>query len=118
MRAGRFYNAQLFFHRGFTLGKRKSMKTLKNADGKKGQNGIDRQLFGNGIVLPAQQAYETRNAGEKDSEKTIDQFDQAFHRSHSASSQLCQTFWTSSLSSNMSSIFCMFFASSSFVSLI
>ena len=29
MRAGRFYNAQLFFHRGFTLGKGKSMKTLK-----------------------------------------------------------------------------------------
>ena len=37
---------------------------------------------------------------------------------YSASSQLCQTFWTSSLSSNMSSIFCMFLTSSSFVSLI
>ena len=36
---------------------------------------------------------------------------------YSASSQLCHTFWTSSLSSNISSIFCIFLISSSFVSL-
>ena len=39
-------------------------------------------------------------------------------KAYSASSQLCQTFCTSSLSSNMSSIFCMFLASSGLESLI
>ena len=121
MRAGRFFKRIASIcassQRSLPFGGSQSAKALKDTDGQKEKRGNKRKLFGDLLVFSAEQTDEPLCSGKGDRKEALYKIRNDLHLFYSASSQLCQTFWTSSLSSNISSIFCMFFASSSFVSL-